>query len=89
MTQAKRHWRVRASEASNGDWEIAAKLIQDIINRNALPPSPQSRARICEAIGRELALEYLSRANRKREARARMAIGLSPYRRTIRLEGCR
>lgn len=49
--------------------------------RNALPtaPSPQRRARICQAIGREIALEYFRRTNAKREARARMAIGLRPF----------
>jgi hypothetical protein len=57
--------------------------------RNALKAlSPQQRARICEAIRRELALEDLSRTNSRREAWARMAIGLKPFPRTIHLEGC-
>jgi hypothetical protein len=45
--------------------------------------SPQKRARICEAIGIELALEYFRRTNAKREAWARIAIGLAPVRRTM------
>jgi hypothetical protein len=40
--------------------------------------SPHQRARICEAIGLQLALEYFRRANAKREAWARIAIGLPP-----------
>ena len=44
-------------------------------SRNAL----QERARICEAIRRELALEYFGRTNSRREAWARMAIGLPPF----------
>jgi hypothetical protein len=52
--------------------------------RNALKaPSPQERARICEVISRELGLEYFRRTNAKREAWARLAIGLRPFRRTI------
>jgi hypothetical protein len=42
------------------------------------PMSPLKRARICEAISRELALEYFRRTNAKREAWARIAIGLPP-----------
>ena len=42
------------------------------------PPSSQQRARICEAICRELALEYFRRTNAKREAWARIVIGLPP-----------
>jgi hypothetical protein len=62
---------------------------QSLPSRNALiPPSPQRRARICEAIGRELALEYFRRTNAKREARARLAIGLRPFPRTIHWERC-
>jgi hypothetical protein len=45
--------------------------------------SPQQRAVICAAIHRELALEYFCRTNRKREAWARMAIGLPPFKRRI------
>jgi hypothetical protein len=45
--------------------------------------SPWQRARICEAIRREIDLEYISRTNRKREARARVVIGLRPFPRTI------
>jgi hypothetical protein len=55
---------------------------QSSTDRNALiPPSPLQRARICEAISRELALEYFRRTNAKREAWARLAIGLKPFRR--------
>jgi hypothetical protein len=55
-----------------------------IAGRNALKaPSPQQRARICAAIHRELALEQLTRTNAKREALARLAIGLRPFPRTI------
>jgi hypothetical protein len=46
-------------------------------------PSPQERARICEVIHRELALEFFSRTNSKREVWARLAIGLPPFPRTI------
>jgi hypothetical protein len=54
-------------------------------SRNALKAlSPKERARICEAISRELALEYFRRANCKREAWARIAIGLRPIPRTLR-----
>ena len=46
--------------------------------------TPQERASICEAIGIELALEYFRRTNAKREAWARIAIGLPPGpRRTV------
>jgi hypothetical protein len=63
---------------------------QSLPSGNALiPPSPQKRARICEAIGRDLALEYFRRTNAKREAWARLAIGLPPFRRrTIGRELC-
>ena len=55
---------------------------------NALnSPSPLKRARICEAIRRELDLEYFRRTNAKREAWARLAIGLKPFR-TIHWERC-
>lgn len=82
MPQAKPRHRVRGDEASYCDWEIAGKLLQDQTQRNVpVMPSPQRRARICEAIGRELALETFRRTNAKREARARLAIGLSPFRR--------
>ena len=47
------------------------------------------RACICEAIRREIDLEQLSRTNRKREAWARMAIGLPPFPRTNYRERCR
>jgi hypothetical protein len=58
-------------------------------SRNALrAPSPLERARICEAISRELALEYFRRTNAKREAWARMAIGLSPFPRAINWGRC-
>jgi hypothetical protein len=58
-------------------------------SRNALKvPSPLERARICEAISRELALEYFRRTNSKREAWARLAIGLRPFSRTINWERC-
>lgn len=54
-------------------------------NGNAPPPqSPQKRARLCKAIGRQLALESFYRKNSKREARARMAIGLRPFSREWR-----
>jgi hypothetical protein len=61
------------------------QIEQNLPARNVpLPPSPRKRARICEAIGRELALEYFHRTNAKREARARLAIGLPPVqRRTV------
>jgi hypothetical protein len=58
------------------------------VDRKA-PPSSEKRARICAAIGRELGLEYFRRTNAKREALARMAIGLRPFPRTIRWEWCR
>jgi hypothetical protein len=46
--------------------------------------SPQQRARICEAIGREFGLEYFRRTNARREVWARLAIGLPPVpRRTV------
>jgi hypothetical protein len=54
--------------------------------RNAL--SPQERARICEAIHRELALEYFRRSNSKREVWARLAIGLRPIPRMHHWERC-
>jgi hypothetical protein len=57
--------------------------------RNALKaPSPQERARICEVISRELGLEYFRRTNAKREAWARLAIGLKPFRRTLQRGWC-
>ena len=46
--------------------------------RNARRLSPEERSLVCERIRRELALEYLSRTNSKREAWARIAIGLPP-----------
>jgi hypothetical protein len=50
---------------------------------NALnAPSPQARACICEAIRREIDLEYFRRTNAKREAWARIVIGLRPFPRT-------
>jgi hypothetical protein len=53
-------------------------------SRNApKAPSPQKRARICAAIGLELALEDLRGTNSKREVWARMAIGLRAFPRTI------
>jgi hypothetical protein len=52
-------------------------LSQTQRRRNARP-SPQERTRICEAISIELALEYFRRTNAKREAWARIAIGLPP-----------
>jgi hypothetical protein len=56
-------------------------------SRNApKAPSPQERARICEAIRRALALEYFGRTNSKREVWARLAIGLKPFPRTIHWE---
>jgi hypothetical protein len=59
-------------------------------SRNALPKalSPQERARICEAISRELALEYFRHTNSKREAWARLAIGLKPFPRPFHWERC-
>jgi hypothetical protein len=63
------------------------QIVQSLPSGNALiPRSPQKRARICEAIGRELALEFFRRTNAKREARARLAIGLRPFPRTIHWE---
>jgi hypothetical protein len=57
---------------------------QSSTHRNALKaPSPQERARVCEAISRALALEELSRANSRREIWARLAIGLKPFPRTL------
>jgi hypothetical protein len=50
--------------------------------------SPQQRARICEQIARQIALEFFSSKTSKREAIARMAIGLKPFRRTIHRECC-
>jgi hypothetical protein len=41
--------------------------------------SAEQRDLFWEAIRRELALEYLLRTNAKREAWARIAIGLPPY----------
>lgn len=41
-------------------------------------PSPEQRARICERIRYQLALEYLDRKNHRREVWARLAIGLPP-----------
>jgi hypothetical protein len=62
---------------------------KSFIPRNApIPPSPQKRAHICEVIRCELALEDLSRANSKREAWARLAIGLKPFPRTLHCERC-
>jgi hypothetical protein len=51
-------------------------------------PSPQQRARICEQIARQIALEFFSGKTSKREAIARMAIGLKPFSRTIHWEWC-
>jgi hypothetical protein len=48
-----------------------------------------SRARILEAIALELAIEDINRTNRRREALARLAIGLPPFRRTTHVERCR
>jgi hypothetical protein len=45
--------------------------------------SPQERASICHAIQRELALEYFGRTNAKREAWARLVIGLPPFPKSI------
>jgi hypothetical protein len=45
--------------------------------------SQQQRARICEQIARQIALEFFSSKTSKREAIARMAIGLRPFPRTI------
>jgi hypothetical protein len=54
-------------------------LPQPIPVRNALKaPSPQQRAFICQILHRELALEQLSRTDAKRQAWARIAIGLRP-----------
>jgi hypothetical protein len=39
----------------------------------------EERARICEAIHHELALEELNRTNSRREAWARLVIGLKPF----------
>jgi hypothetical protein len=62
-------------------------LPQPIPARNVLKaPSSRERALICAAIHRDLALEHLSRTNAKREAWARMAIGLRPFSRTINSE---
>jgi hypothetical protein len=56
-------------------------------------PSPQhqqrargslARARICELIHRLVALEEINRSNTKREAWARLGIGLRPFPKTIR-----
>lgn len=55
-------------------------------HRNAQVPSPQERARICEAIRRAVALEDINRTNSKREARLRMLIGLPPIPRAISWE---
>jgi hypothetical protein len=41
--------------------------------------SPQERARVCEAIRHELALEYLHGRNSRREVWARICIGLRPF----------
>jgi hypothetical protein len=60
--------------------EIGQSLTQRDAPRHL---SPQKRAHICEAIGLELALEYFRRTNAKREAWARIAIGLPPVRRTV------
>jgi hypothetical protein len=54
-------------------------ILQPSTQRNARRRlSPQKHARICEAICRELALEYFCRSNSKREVWARMVIGLPP-----------
>jgi hypothetical protein len=45
----------------------------------ALSPSPELRARICERIGYQLALEIINRTNHRREAWARICIGLRPF----------
>jgi len=55
--------------------------------RNAQQATPQERARICDAIRRQIALEYLQGKVSKREVWARMAIGLPP--RTPHWEQCR
>lgn len=51
--------------------------------RNAHEITPQERAHICEAIRRQIALEYLHGKASKREAWARLCIGLPPIRRPI------
>jgi hypothetical protein len=47
------------------------------------PQSSQERASICEAIQRELALEYFLGTNARREVWARISIGLRPFPRSI------
>ena len=42
-------------------------------------PSLRERAYICAQIRRELDLEILTRANARREIRARLSIGLKPF----------
>jgi hypothetical protein len=61
---------------------------EHLLQGNAPKLSPQQRARICEAIRRELDLEYFRRTNSKREAWARLAIGLPPFPRTIHWGRC-
>jgi hypothetical protein len=53
------------------------------------PPSPEQRARICERIHYQLALEYLNRSNHRRHVWARLAIGLPPIPRPIMREQSR
>jgi hypothetical protein len=53
------------------------------VERNAPEITPRERARICEAIRRQIALEYLHGKASKREAWARIAIGLRPSRRVF------
>jgi hypothetical protein len=52
---------------------------EHFLQGNAPQLSPRQRARICDAIRRELDLEYFRRTNAKREAWARLAIGLPPF----------
>jgi hypothetical protein len=64
------------------------QLDQNHARRNAPQPvSPLERARVCRTLHRYLEIEATKSAAAKRNARLRMAIGLTPFkRRTLEWE---
>jgi hypothetical protein len=49
--------------------------------------TPSQRARICETIHKQLALEYFNARNSRREVWARLCIGLRPFPRRVFSDG--